>query len=199
MKTRTLLSLLLLSISLTGFSTTFTITNSGFTFSPSTLNISVGDNVNFVLAGSHNALEISQATWNANGTTPLAGGFQTAFGGGIVSSSQLTVGTHWYICENHAASGMKGRIIVGSLGLPENQLFTNISIFPNPTKDLITIKVSDKVADSAYNIADASGRVVLAGKLSDLTTSIDISQLTNGVYFFQLNERRRQAVKLIKN
>lgn len=198
MKTRTLLSVFLLLISLTGFSTTFTITNSGFTFNPATINISIGDDVNFVLAGSHNAIEISQATWNANGTTPLPGGFQTAFGGGAVTSSQLTVGTHWYICENHASSGMKGRIIVGSLGLQENQLLFPITVFPNPATDFITIKSNDEVVDSKYSIVDESGRVVLSGKLYNSTSSINISQLTNGIYFFQINEKKRKSVKLIK-
>lgn len=98
--------------------TTWTVTNSGNSFSPVTLTINVGDAVNFDISNAHNAVEISQATWNANGTTRLAGGFQTPFGGGLVQASSLGLGTHYYICDPHASSGMKGRIIVQSCTPP---------------------------------------------------------------------------------
>jgi hypothetical protein len=55
---------------------------------------------------------VSQATWNANGTTPLPGGFSVPFGGGMVLPSQLGIGTHYYVCQAHVSFGMKGKIIV---------------------------------------------------------------------------------------
>ncbi len=107
-----LLSLLLVLPGISGFCTTWIVTNSGFTFSPSTITINPGDDVNFNLDVIHDAVEVSQSTWNANGNTPLAGGFQLSFGGGLVPSSKLGVGTHYYVCSPHASSGMKGTIIV---------------------------------------------------------------------------------------
>lgn len=89
---------------------TVTVTNSGFSFNPSLVTISSGDSVKFQLASIHDALEVSQATWNANGTAALAGGFSVPFGGGTITLT--TAGTHYYVCTNHASSGMKGRIVV---------------------------------------------------------------------------------------
>ncbi|MDT8323713.1 MAG: plastocyanin/azurin family copper-binding protein [Bacteroidota bacterium] len=94
----------------TATGTTHTITNSGFTFSPSSLTISVGDTVVFSIASSHNAVEVSQATWNSNGNTPLSGGFSVPFGGGTVIFSSAA--THYYVCSPHASLGMKGVINV---------------------------------------------------------------------------------------
>jgi plastocyanin len=96
-------------ISVTSFSATHTITNSGFSFSPSTLTINLGDTITFVLAGIHDAREVSQSTWDANGTTSN-GGFETPFGGGTVILQ--TTGTHYYVCINHVTFGMKGIIVV---------------------------------------------------------------------------------------
>lgn len=110
------LSIWIFSFKLTA--TTWTVTNSGNSFSPVTLTINIGDAVNFDLSNAHNAVEISQATWNANGTTRLTGGFQTPFGGGLVQASSLGLGTHYYICDPHASAGMKGRIIVQSCTPP---------------------------------------------------------------------------------
>lgn len=121
--------LLLLFTSLAGFSTIWTITNSGNSFTPASITINLGDSVNFVLGTSHNASEVSQTTWNANGNIPLSGGFETAFGGGIVLPAQLGVGTHYYVCTPHASVGMKGVIIVQECVVPN----TPSTIFGDPT------------------------------------------------------------------
>jgi plastocyanin len=88
---------------------TFTITTVGFTFSPATLTISAGDTVNFSLPSDHDAVEVSKATWDANGTTSN-GGFSIPFGGGSHTFAQP--GAYYYVCAAHASLGMKGTIIV---------------------------------------------------------------------------------------
>ncbi|MBR9975652.1 MAG: hypothetical protein KFF77_08725 [Bacteroidetes bacterium] len=92
--------------------TTHTISNSGTSFTPATLSINLGDTVVFSLGTTHNAVEVSQATWNSNGNTPLAGGFSLPFGGGTVVPT--ATGTYYYVCSPHASLGMKGTITVTS-------------------------------------------------------------------------------------
>lgn len=110
MRSFLLLAAALVAVAAPAFPATHTVTSSGFTFSPSTLNIQEGDTVVFSLSFDHNAVEVSQTTWNSNGSAPLAGGFSRGFGGGTVIG--LTAGTHYYVCQPHASGGMKGRIIV---------------------------------------------------------------------------------------
>lgn len=102
------------------FATKHTVTFSGLTFSPALLTITEGDTVVFVLSGIHDALQVSQSTWNANGTTPLGGGFSVPFGGGEVVP--VGTGTKYYVCTNHAFSGMKGRIVVDPPVLPVSSI-----------------------------------------------------------------------------
>jgi plastocyanin len=118
MKLKSLLTLLLITISTSAFCTIWTINTSGLTFTPATTNILFGDTVVFTIGGSHDAREVSLGTWTANGNTPLPGGFQTAFGGGMVLPAQLAVGTHYFVCTPHAAMGMKGTIIVSPCPTP---------------------------------------------------------------------------------
>jgi len=91
-------------------SQTRTVTDSGFTFSPADITINAGDSVQWQLDSIHNVVEVTQATWNANGNTGSAGGFSTAFGGGTVKFDNP--GTYFYVCSPHAFQGMKGRVIV---------------------------------------------------------------------------------------
>jgi plastocyanin len=90
--------------------TVWNVTAPGLFFSPDSIRITFGDTVDFQISSSHNAQEVSLATWNLNQTTPLTGGFSVPFGGGLLTG--LTVGTHYYVCDNHASSGMKGKIVV---------------------------------------------------------------------------------------
>jgi len=160
----------------------------------------VSKSVNFALAASHDALEVSQATWNANGTTALPGGFQTPFGGGLVLPSILGIGTHYYVCTSHVTLGMKGIIIVeNNSGIADNKLQAGISVYPNPANNLMTIKAANDLVGSQYLISDQTGRKVLNGKLANEATPVDISQLTPGVYLIQGVGQRRSSVKMIKN
>lgn len=89
---------------------THTVTNVENVFTPDLLTIDQGDTVVFSLGIDHNVSEVSQSTWELNGTAPLAGGFYAGFGGDTVTG--LAAGTHYYVCPPHVESGMKGRIIV---------------------------------------------------------------------------------------
>ena len=130
MKNKILLTLLLIKLTLTGFSTVWPVSNMGNTFSSSTITINFGDTVNFLISGSHDAREVSLMTWNANGNTALFGGFQTNFGGGMVYPTQLGVGSHYYVCTPHASMGMKGIIIVQNCSAPisPNSIIGNANV-----------------------------------------------------------------------
>lgn len=107
-----LLTALLFIYSVAGFSVTWTITNIGLQFSPDTLTINSGDSVKFKLDSLDGVVEVSHTTWNLNGTIGITGGFSVPDGGGLVLPDKLGVGVHYYICQAHASSGMKGIIIV---------------------------------------------------------------------------------------
>lgn len=199
MKTKILLSFIFLSLGLAGFSKVWIITNNNNTFTPSTITINVGDTVNFAITSYHNAQEVSDRTWADNGNTLLAGGFEVPFGGGMVLPEKLGVGKHYFVCKPHASLGMKGTITVqGITAISENQLLSEISIYPNPTNGLINVKIGKNIPGATYTIADQSGRQVLNGKLTSETTTMDISQLANGFYFLTLGDEQKQTFKIIK-
>ena len=90
--------------------TSYTIKTLGMSFSPDTIICDVGDTINFILGGGHNAVEVSDSTWIAGGNAPLAGGFSFGYGAtGMYIPDDCH--TFYYVCSPHAAFGMKGVII----------------------------------------------------------------------------------------
>ena len=71
----------------------------------------------------------------------MAGGFEVPYNGGMVYPDKLQEGTLYFVCEPHVKLGMKGVIIVEEVttDITEDQLLTDISIYPNPTNDRISI------------------------------------------------------------
>jgi len=202
---KTILSLVLIVFCATGYSTTFNITTDGFTFSPATISITQNDNVTFTLASIHDAVEVSLATWNANDISPIIG-FSVPFGGGSVSGSSLSIGTHYYICENHGSLyGMKGTIIVEPpSAVPETTIESNLLIYPNPVKDNITIQLNpptSKVVEiKLFNLEGKLVNVLLPKtEVSGLfVRSFPLNNVAGqGVYFIQIAENDKTAYQKI--
>ncbi|MDO9257027.1 MAG: T9SS type A sorting domain-containing protein [Bacteroidales bacterium] len=202
MKKPILLIIVVALFGFAGFCTTVTVTNSGTSFSPGTITINPGDDVNFNITDSHNAVEVSQATYNANGTTPLSGGFSVPFGGGTVPVDKLTAGIHYYVCTPHAGFGMKGTITVLDLtGVAENTAKSGISIYPNPSNGNFQLKLDNSLSTKKYELGiyTLKGEKVYAQ--SDIQqknlTDIEISDLPKGVYIVRLYGRKENYYKKI--
>ncbi len=198
-------TLIILSI-LTGVSqaTTHSITNSGLNFSPPNLTIELGDTVRFTLSLDHNVVEVSQATWNANGNTLIAGGFIKPYGGGIVVIT--STGTHYYVCSPHAAGGMKGRITVNPVTEVEpvtNRTPARFSLtqnYPNPFNPSTALAFS--IARTSFTeiaVYDGIGRRVntlISRELSPGDYSVmwdgtenDGSPVGSGPYYLRMTAR----------
>lgn len=191
---RIILSVVLFTFISASFGKTWTVTNSGNTFTPQTLTILQGDTVKFDLEGDHNAVEVSQTTWNANGKTALAGGFSAPFGGGLVLPAKLTTGTHYYVCTPHAAFGMKATIIVQNnttTGFSEKPISAGVTISPNPSNGIFQVEVKNtELAKSfelgIYNIVGEKVYVKSDLQMQN-PAKINIADLPKGIYFVKLN------------
>jgi plastocyanin len=203
MKTFTI-CLVLLCCGFTALATTWTITNSGFGFSPMTLTIAQGDTVIFDIEGIHNAVEVSQATYNANGTSPLSGGFEVSFGGGTVFPGDLSAGTHFYVCQPHASGGMKGTIIVTQTTATESaSLPEGITIFPNPSQNgIFQLKMDglEYVKNMDIEIFDPKGIKIYDRKrlATGATHELDLSEANSGIYLIKMyGDSRIYSAKLV--
>lgn len=182
--------------------TSYTVSISGFAYSPASLTVTVGDVVTISASGSHPLAEVSQTTWNANGTTTLSTGFGTKTSNytfTITSASDI-----YYVCTNHVSMGMKGMITVSSVGVKEqNDMIGNISMFPNPAKDKFSVKFNSTengtVSAKLYSICGQEVESLIVNKEFNAgitTLNFDLqNNIPAGVYFVQLNYNSKKVIR----
>lgn len=198
---KVLLSALFVATLHWAFATQHVVTNLGNTYSPNDITIMLGDTVVFALSSSHNVVEVSQATWNANGNTPLGGGVSLPFGGG--NWIPATAGVYYYVCDPHASLGMKGKITVTEgMGQETSQAKFSLNIFPNPAASVLNLKLENaadnKLSFSMYNLVGQKIRsAVIAINSSQVNYPIQVADLPRGVYMLTVSTGTAQYTRKI--
>ena len=73
----------------------------------------------------------------------------------------------------------------------------NISLYPNPVHDQLTILNEGQANESTFRLLDQTGRQVISGKLNIGANQINVSELPAGMYFIQI-QGAQKAYKVIK-
>jgi hypothetical protein len=84
---------------------------------------------------------------------------------------------------------------VGINEFTQDNLF---SVFPNPAHSQINIKADATLLGSVYTVYDNTGKVVLSGKINSENTTIELGNLSGGIYLFSVGENLKQTFKVIK-
>ena len=85
------------------------------------------------------------------------------------------------------------------LGINDISQNNGFSIFPNPSQTVINVKADTKLLGANYFIYDKAGKSVLSGIINNENTIIDIGELSDGIYLFQIEDSLKQTFKIIKN
>lgn len=84
----------------------------------------------------------------------------------------------------------------------DNPKSATVSLFPNPAQTNLSVSFGSITDISSYRVLDATGKVILNNTLSsgENNTTIDVSSLSAGFYFLQLQGENKSTVKrFIKN
>jgi|GEM_PF-6473782 len=83
-------------------------------------------------------------------------------------------------------------------GIDEAINYNLLSIYPNPANDFITISVTElvEVAEATtVNIINALGEIVLTEKVTSSNTTLNTSNLKNGIYFIKVESKNGSTIK----
>jgi hypothetical protein len=74
-----------------------------------------------------------------------------------------------------------------------------LTVYPNPTSELITIEVDENSIGLPYTITDLSGKVTISGIIKEEKTFVNINSLTNGEYYSQVGSFKPVYFRVVKN
>jgi hypothetical protein len=84
--------------------------------------------------------------------------------------------------------------IISVLGVVENNLATNLSVFPNPANQQIHINFGGAQRDVDIRLIDQKGQMVMTRYYDQQKyISIDVGQLPPGLYILLLRSKEKQA------
>ena len=118
----------------------------------------------------------------------------------INSQTYTQSGTYTAVIPNAAGcdSTITLDLSLDFTGLEENSQGESFSVFPNPAQSVINVNADNKLIGEIYTIYDNKGRVVLTGKLNSQNTTIELGNLSGGIYMFSVGENMKQSFKVIK-
>jgi len=154
----------------------------------------INQNMNVVLNGNETGLV---AYYQLNEGTPFANNSSVTLAYNKVSSTYDANLTNFALSgtsSNYVSNSPMNAVLNScSTSIDEQFAFSLLKVYPNPTSSVLNIEVKEQTQITIVNVL---GEVVKAETINGLST-IDVSELNNGVYFIQTNTGIN--TKFIKN
>lgn len=77
--------------------------------------------------------------------------------------------------------------IAGNLGI-DSQQFSNISLYPNPANNEITIDLNSNLGQTSYRVTNMLGQNITTGSITNQSTTINTASYRTGIYFITLTD-----------
>ncbi|MBL7730535.1 MAG: fibronectin type III domain-containing protein [Chitinophagaceae bacterium] len=77
-----------------------------------------------------------------------------------------------------------------------------VNVFPNPAKNVLNVNIAGNTDKKNITVFDVNGKLVISSSANQPTTSLDITQLSSGIYFLKVNSLDGKALyqqKFIKD
>lgn len=134
----------------------------------------------------------------------LSSGANANQGSGSISYSvgQINCKTHAGV-EGSVAEGVQQPYEISVIDNSESETIKmNISVFPNPTINILNLKIEDTdFSDLNFKLFDINGKQIDGKKITSSDTQLNFSGMATSSYYLRLyqGERQIKAFKIIKN
>ncbi len=71
-------------------------------------------------------------------------------------------------------------------------------LFPNPSHDILNLKVNTNLIGSIYTILDNIGRIAKTGEINTENYVVELDGLNEGMYSFHIGEKTNHTLKFVK-
>ena len=157
-----------------------------------------GSNVTSVTSSTFGIARVN-ANYTVDSTFGTAGKVTTTFGTNTTNEAfDMTIQSD----DKIIAVGYSGndfalaRYNENTLSINEFGLNKQITLYPNPTANLLNIDLQNNQSDKdEFKIIDINGRIILNGYLMNGSNQINIENLAKGIYIFKLGEINQKFIK----
>jgi hypothetical protein len=137
-----------------------------------------------------------QTSTNASGgeTSNASGSISYSIGQVTYQSTSNTSGS--------VSQGVQYAFEISTLSLEENALNLSLMAYPNPTQELLNLRVGNYNKEKlAYKLVDLEGKVISEASMLSEETTIDMKQLPVATYFVEVHNdaKKVHVFKIIKN
>lgn len=129
---------------------------------------------------------------------------QTLNSGSVIApNAMVSIGEIVVIPQNQSQSnsgiiGILAQINQQTLEVTHYDLTETISVYPNPTVSKIYFNTVQNLADEKVNVYTNSGQLVLKSKIS-ADNSLNLNELSSGIYLVQFSDKKINSFKIIKH
>jgi hypothetical protein len=81
----------------------------------------------------------------------------------------------------------------GAVGINDVNSTNELTIFPNPAQNSINVRADTKLLGSAYAVYDYTGELIFKGEITSELTTLEIDNLSGGIYLFSLGAYLKQT------
>ncbi len=138
---------------------------------------------------------------NAQEVKTSSGGEATGTGG----TASYTVGEVIYTSNR----GTNGSVTQGvqqpfgittTLGINETTINLELSVYPNPTTDYLTLK-TEKIEGVNFQLFDVQGKIIENKTVTNTSTNISLEAQPAAIYFLNITDKNKllKTFKIIKN
>lgn len=120
----------------------------------------------------------------------------------ITTSSSVSIGEIVInpVNQNQSSSGLIGILsqVNQQLEVPQFELSESVVVYPNPTESSIFFKSKESLSNQKVAVYNTNGQLI-AEKTIQIDNSVDLSNLSSGIYLIQLSAEPKKSFKIIKH
>ena len=145
---------------------------------------------------------LGTAVLHAQETVVATGGDASGSGGSVAYSIGQVVYTTNTGATGTVSQGVQQTYEIVPVGSMETELDISLSIFPNPTRDELTLQVNDHdIEKLSYQLLDTHGKLLGSAEITAHQTTIDMIDMANGTYLIKVIQENKivRSFKIIKS
>lgn len=87
---------------------------------------------------------------------------------------------------------------ISVIGISDYDFSYSVEAFPNPTIDVVRIKLSENVSKGSLNIVDPTGKTIFVKDITESEFMLDFAPYSQGTYFLNLTDENGKLLHTVR-